>query len=99
MTPAPSKIAFAGGTLDRATQERNDGRAERLRADESSRAVLVGDGQDVAVDGDGGPLARVPVTDLPSGAELTFLGLEPSGAAVFACGRRQEAAIRQRHHG
>ena len=84
MAPDPPKIAFVGGTLDRAAELRNDGRAEGLRELDSSRAVLVGDGQDVAIDGDGGPLARVPVADLPADAELTFLGLEPSGAAVFA---------------
>ena len=84
MTPGSPKIAFAGGTLDRAADLRGDGRADRLRDLDSSRAVLVGDGQDVAIDADGGPLARVPVPDLPAGAELTFLGLEPSGAALFA---------------
>jgi NAD+ diphosphatase len=84
MAPVPPKIAFAGGTLDRAAELRNDGRADRLRELESSRAVLVGDGQDVAIAGDGGPLARVPLSDLPADAELTFLGLEPNGAALFA---------------
>ncbi|MBV8220591.1 MAG: NAD(+) diphosphatase [Solirubrobacterales bacterium] len=84
MSPGIPKIAFAGGTLDRAAEARNDGRADRLRTDHRSSAVLVGDGQDVAIDGDGGPLARVPVAHLPADAELTFLGLEPSGAAVFA---------------
>jgi NAD+ diphosphatase len=84
MDPAPPKIAFAGGTLDRAAHLRNDGRAEHLRALESSRAVVVGDGQDVAIVGDGGQLARVPVADLPVDAELTFLGLDPSGTALFA---------------
>jgi NAD+ diphosphatase len=86
MWPAPGQIAFAGGTLDRAAEARNDGRADRLRELDSSRAVLVGDGQDVAIDGDAGPLARAPLSDLPAdvGPSLTFLGLEPSGAALFA---------------
>jgi NAD+ diphosphatase len=84
MSSGIPKIAFAGGTLDRAADLRGDGRADDLRGLEGSRAVLVGDGQDVAIDGDGGPLARVPLADLPADAELTFLGLEPSGAALFA---------------
>ena len=84
MDPASAKIAFAGGAIDRAAHLRNDGHADRLRRLDSSRAVLVGDGQDVAIAGDGGPLARVAVADLPADAELTFLGLEPSGAALFA---------------
>jgi len=84
MWPAPGQIAFAGGTLDRAAELRNGGRADRLRDLDGSRAVLVGDGQDVAIAGDGGPLARVPLADLPADAELTFLGLEPSGTALFA---------------
>ena len=84
MDPASARIAFAGGALDRAAHLRNDGHADRLRRLDSSRAVLVGDGQDVAIAGDGGPLAHVAVADLPADAELTFLGLEPSGAALFA---------------
>jgi NAD+ diphosphatase len=58
-------------------------RAERLRELDSSCAVLVGDGQDVAVDGTGG-LALVPVNELAADAQLTFLGLDPAGVAVFA---------------
>ena len=85
MSSGIPKIAFAGGTLDRAADLRGDGRADHLRELDSSRAVLVGDGQEVAIAGDGGPLARVPVADLPADAELTFLGLQPSsGAALFA---------------
>jgi NAD+ diphosphatase len=86
MAPAPGTIAFAGGTLDRAAHLRDDGGADRLRELGSARAVLVGDGQEVAISGDGGPLALVPVGDLPSDARpgLTFLGLEPSGAPLFA---------------
>ena len=111
MAPPPPKIAFAGGALDRAAHLRSDGRADRLRFLDTSRAVLVGEGQDVAVSGGGQnvavsgegqdvaasgdghdvaasgdwrPPALVPVSDLPADAELTFLGLEPSGAALFA---------------
>ncbi len=86
MRPAPGQIAFAGGTLDRAAHLRNDAGADRLRRLDSSRSVLVGDGQDVAIAGDGGPLARVPLSDLlaDAGPALTFLGLDASGAALFA---------------
>jgi NAD+ diphosphatase len=45
--------------------------------------VLVGDGQDVAVT-PAQALALLPVSALPSDAELSFLGLDPAGAAVFA---------------
>jgi NAD+ diphosphatase len=45
--------------------------------------VLVGPDQQVAV-ADAGRLARVRVDDLPAGARLTFLGLDPSGGALFA---------------
>jgi len=83
MGTAPAKIAFAGGTLDRAAHLRGDGTAERLRAKDSSRAVLVGRDQEVAVSADR-PLALVPVAALPPGAELTFLGLDAGEAALFA---------------
>lgn len=85
MASAPGKIAFAGGTLDRAAHLREDGGADRLRALESSRVVLVGDGQTVAVTAaGGGGLALVPVAAVPDDAELTFLGLDQTGVAVFA---------------
>ncbi|HEY1519042.1 MAG TPA: NAD(+) diphosphatase [Solirubrobacteraceae bacterium] len=84
--PAPGKIAFAAGTLDRAAHLRDDGSAERLRDRADSHVVAVGDAQSVALSFDNGvpALALVPVADVPAGAELTFLGLEPSGAALFA---------------
>jgi NAD+ diphosphatase len=94
MWPAPPKIAFAGGTIDRAAHLRTDGGAERLRDAGDSRVVLVGKGQEVAVGGAGGEpalaagesrgLGLVPTTALPPDAELTFLGLDASGAALFA---------------
>ncbi len=94
MWPAPPKIAFAGGTIDRAAHLRTDGGAERLRDAGDSRVVLVGKGQEVAVAGGGGGpalaagagrgLGLVPTTALPPDAELTFLGLDTSGAALFA---------------
>jgi NAD+ diphosphatase len=79
----PAAIAFAGATLDRAHHLRNDVDAERLRGLDTSRAVLVGPGQEVAL-GTEQTLLRVPVGELPAGAELTFLGLDASGAALFA---------------
>jgi NAD+ diphosphatase len=85
-----STIAFAGGTLDRAAHLRDD--AERFRELESSRAVLVGADQEVALRDGGTPavaLALAPVKDLPSGAALTLLGLDPSGRAVFAYDARE----------
>jgi NAD+ diphosphatase len=81
-SPAPLTIAFAGATVDRAAHLR-DG-ADRLREMDSSRAVLVGERQDVAVDAGGDALAVAPTADLAP-EDLTFLGLEPSGgSAVFA---------------
>jgi NAD+ diphosphatase len=79
--PAPATIAFAGATLDRAAHLRPD--AERLRDLDTSGAVLVGPDQQVALAG-AQTLARVPVRELPAGAHLTFLGLDPEGAALFA---------------
>jgi NAD+ diphosphatase len=45
--------------------------------------VLVGPRQEVALANDGS-LSSTRVSELPSGAPLTFLGLDPTGAAVFA---------------
>ncbi len=83
MPTTPGKIAFAGGTLDRADHLRENGVAERLRALAGSRAVLAGPAQEVAV-GAERSLALVPVAALPAGAELTFLGLDAGEAALFA---------------
>ena len=80
----PPEVAFAGATLDRAAHLRDGDHADRLRHLNTSNAVLVGKGQEVAVAGEPSRLARVPAADLPAGALLTFLGLEPTGAAVFA---------------
>ncbi len=74
-------IAFADGTLDRAAHLRDD--AERLRHLDSASAVLVGRDQEVALSEEG-TLALTPVADLPPDAGLTFLGLDPSGHAMFA---------------
>ncbi|HUA43884.1 MAG TPA: NAD(+) diphosphatase [Solirubrobacteraceae bacterium] len=79
----PAAVAFAGDTLDRAPHLRADAEFERVRGLDSSRAVLVGAGQDVAL-GPDGALVRVPLAELPADAALTFLGLETSGTAVFA---------------
>lgn len=79
--PATPTLAFADGALDRAAHLRDD--ADSLRARDSSRAVLVGADQEVAVTPDG-TLGLVPVADLPPAAALTFLGLDATGAAVFA---------------
>lgn len=74
-------IAFAEGALDRASHLRDD--ADRLRARDTSRAVLVGRDQEVAIT-PAGTLDLIPVADLPADAALTFLGLDASGRAVFA---------------
>ncbi len=80
---APRAVAFAGGTLDRAAHLRGE-EADRLRQLDTSRAVLVGVEQTIALNGDGA-LTRVATAELPPQAVLTFLGLEPTGAAAFAC--------------
>jgi NAD+ diphosphatase len=74
-------IAFADGSLDRAAHLRDD--ADSLRARATSRAVLVGADQEVAVTPNG-TLALAPAADLPPDAALTFLGLDASGRALFA---------------
>jgi NAD+ diphosphatase len=84
MWPAPPQVAFAGGTLDRAAHLRADGGADRRRDLDSSRVVLVGDGQEVALTREGGGLALVRADEVPGEGLLTFLGLDASGAALFA---------------
>jgi NAD+ diphosphatase len=78
---APATIAFAGATVDRAAHLRDDSR--RLRELDTSRVLLVGTDQRIALGADDA-LTRLGVGALPAGTPLTFLGLEPSGAAVFA---------------
>ncbi|HJS97075.1 MAG TPA: NAD(+) diphosphatase [Solirubrobacteraceae bacterium] len=80
-TQAPPTVAFAGGALDRSAHLRDD--AERLRTSHSSQVIVVGPDQQIGLEGDG-TLARVPATAVPRDMPLTFLGVEPSGAAVFA---------------
>ena len=91
MRLGPGEIAFAGGTLDRAAHLREDGTAERLRDADDSRVVLVGEGQEVAIGGEG-RLALTPADSLPNDAELTFLGLDPQEAALFAYDAAASAA-------
>jgi NAD+ diphosphatase len=74
-------VAFADGTLDRAAHLRDD--AERLRTSDSSQVIVVGPDQQIGLDPDG-TLARVPAPALPRDTPLTFLGVEPTKAAVFA---------------
>ena len=81
--PAPPTIAFAGGALDRADHLRANDQAARLREQTTSRALLVGPDQEIALAGPRTP-ALVPPSRLPAGARLTFLGLDSSGAARFA---------------
>jgi NAD+ diphosphatase len=83
MSTTPGKIAFADGELDRAAHLRDDGTPERLRFADDSRVVLVGESQEVAIDGEEA-LALVTVDALPDGAELTFLGLDAGESALFA---------------
>jgi NAD+ diphosphatase len=83
MWQASEKIAFASGALDRAAHLREDRSAERLRAADDARVVLVGEGQEVGVTDERAP-ALVPVDAVPDGAALTFLGLDGSRAALFA---------------
>jgi NAD+ diphosphatase len=74
-------IAFADGALDRAAHLRDD--AERLRQHETPQPVLVGPNQQVAITTTG-TLALAPTTDVSPDIALTFLGLDATGAAVFA---------------
>jgi NAD+ diphosphatase len=76
-------IAFAGAALDRADHLRADEENAVLRRQPASRVVLVGPGQRVALT-DERALKRLPVKDLPAGAPLTFLGLDPTNTAIFA---------------
>jgi NAD+ diphosphatase len=69
--------------LDRAAHLRDGEEPQRLRRLDTARALLVGEGQTVAVSGER-TLAFVPASAIPPGDEPTFLGLDPAGAAVFA---------------
>jgi NAD+ diphosphatase len=69
--------------FDRAAHLREDGQDRRLRQLDTSKVLLVGADQTVAL-GDAGTLARVPVNALATYAALTLLGLDPAGAALFA---------------
>src|SRR5947209_14310254 len=77
---APSPIAFAGATLDRAAHLRDD--IDRLRERDTSRAVLVSPERGISIT-EGRTLSLLPVAALPADVPLTFLGLDPSGAAMF----------------
>jgi NAD+ diphosphatase len=88
-TLVPAGVAFAGGKLDRAAHLRDGDHADRLRQLDTSWAMLVGESQDVAVAGEPSRLARFATAELPADEPLTFLGLEPSGAAVFAYDARE----------
>lgn len=79
----PTPIAFAGVALDRAPHLRAEEETGRLRGLDSSRVVLVGADQEVAIT-EARELALAPLSALPTGAPVTFLGLEASGAAAFA---------------
>ena len=70
-------------TLDRAAHLRDDDDIRRVRGLDTSRAVLVGADQQVALT-EAGALALAPLSALAPDGPLTFLGLEPSGAPVFA---------------
>jgi NAD+ diphosphatase len=93
-TQTPSGIAFAGGTLDRAAHLRGDAESERVRRLDTSRAVLVGSGQDVALGADEA-LLRVPLSELPADAALTFLGVDTARTALFAYDAAGDATTRQ----
>ena len=80
-TTPPPTVAFTGATLDRADHLRDD--AHALVDGKTSRVILVGPGQQVTLT-DPQTLSRTPLTDLPAGAPLTFLGLDPNDAAIFA---------------
>ena len=61
-----------------------------MRGLDTSRAVLVGADQEVAL-AEAGALALTPLSALAPDGPLTFLGLEPSGAPVFACDALDQA--------
>jgi NAD+ diphosphatase len=87
-TPATATIAFAGATLDRAAHLRAE--ADGLRRRDTSRALLVGENQEVALT-ETGALALTPVGALPKpDAPLTFLGIDLAGAAIFAHDARDD---------
>jgi NAD+ diphosphatase len=83
-------ITFAGGVLDRAGARRTDSAwLEARRSDPASRAVVgVEDGVLAAAD----EPALVALDALPGDGELVLLGVDGSGAAVFAADPGPDAA-------
>lgn len=84
-----ARLVFAGGTLDRAAELRDDKLAASMRERVDARMVLVGPAQSVLLDGPE-RLARLPVTAEP-GAGLVLLGREPGGYSLFAADGEDEA--------
>ena len=79
----PAPLPFVGPGPDRAARLRTDGDAQSLRQAPTARVIAVGAGQAVLLDGDA-RLARLPMDAAPEGAELTLLGLDAAGGALFA---------------
>jgi NAD+ diphosphatase len=73
-------MTFAGGLLDRAAHRRTDTEYERALGSPDARAIVVGDGPSVALDGDG-RLTRTPLQR--AAADAIFLG-DHDGAILFA---------------
>lgn len=77
-TPQAWSIAFAGGVLDRAVALRDDDAFAQALREPGTRAVLVGAGETVLLEGTR-VLARVAV---PGGGERALLGTEAGAALV-----------------
>lgn len=76
-------VTFAGGTANRAgLRRRDEAWLAEARLAASARVIVVRSASRLLVAG-GEQLGQVRAADLPEGADLTFLGLDGSGAAIF----------------
>ncbi len=79
----PRPLPFVGPGPDRAAALRDEAAASAAREDPAARVIPVGPGPGVVLEG-GSRLARAPLDAAPAGAELTLLGVEADGGALFA---------------
>ena len=87
----PRPLPFVGPGPDRAAHLRNGSAAAVARGAPAARVVPVGPGAGVVLAG-ASRLARLPVDAAQASAELTLLGLDADGGAVFAFDAGTDAA-------
>src|SRR5208283_3700762 len=79
----PRPLPFVGPGPDRAAQLRDEAAASAARKAPTTRVIPVGPGPGVVMEG-GSRLARLPLDAAPAATELTLLGVDADGGALFA---------------